>query len=525
MLNSINIVKDEIQGRYAIATKFVERGEALIIEEAFAFVPTDAYREVACAYCGKLNINGTVMAISPDDTVRYCSEKCIINDYNNHIQSAEALKKLSNLGVVGSGSEPLRLILKIAGMRKIESKDINFSDDIPLLGKANNFASIKCLEAATQYIDSKTVEELKQTSKTISKIANEHKLLLSDKEALHLLYAIQCNAHQILDDKDRAIGLGLFPFTSMLNHSCAPNCAHYFDITANGIPKLIMRATKDILPGSEICYSYVSLYSSAITRRLKLQKAYQFLCNCSRCTDNDNNDDCIDKVSANVTEKVNILSEQVQCYANLLNDDENNGIDLFTLYDSLNALVMDLIPQTNIYHKFVLQSYIIIAKAGYKISMSSGQSLEILKCSFTYALLALGCIYCMTGTRQKETGELELLIAQLLYSISKSGTMHNTTSSDFLAFVLDMIEENGELNLYLQHSDNEVQRIIEYGISYASEEFKRLHNGKNVVKIEDLYIAFATTGLECIRVCRGDEYLLTICRKLPSSIIQCYCCY
>jgi hypothetical protein len=189
---------------------------------------------------------------------------------------------------------------------------------------------------------------------------------------------------------------------------------------------------------------------------------------------------------------------------------------------------MDLIPRTNIYHKFVLQSYIIIAKAGYKIAISgqsSSNHLEILKCSFSYALLALGCIYCQTNSRQKETGELELLIAPILYAISssasKSGTILSTTSSDFIALVLDIVKENGESengNLYLHPNDNEVQRIIECGINYALEEFRRVNNGRNIIKLEDLYIAFSTTGLETIRVCRGDEHVMTICRKLPTPL-------
>ena len=254
-MNNIDIKRDNIHGRYGVANKHIARGEILISEEPYSFVPTDAYLEVCCAYCGIVNINGTVMTISPDDTVRYCSEKCIINDYNNHMQSAASLKKLSKLGVVGSGLEPLRLIFKIAGLKKVETKNMSINDnddhnDIPLLGKLNTFNNIICLEAAKSFMDPKAIEELNQTAKTITRIANECKLFIGEAEVLHLLLVIQCNAHQILDDNERAIGLGLFPFTSMLNHSCSPNCAHHFEISSNCVPTLIMRAIKDINPGS-----------------------------------------------------------------------------------------------------------------------------------------------------------------------------------------------------------------------------------------------------------------------------------
>lgn len=524
IINNIKIVNDNVngRGRYAVSTKLIEKGEVIIIEESYAFVSTDAYLEVSCNYCNILNINGTVMAINPDDTVRYCSEKCIINDYKNHIQCAESLKRLQKLGVIGSGSEALRLILKLAGIRKNENNN-NITDEvIPLLGKANCFNHIKLLEAANKSIDPITIKELQQTAKTISKIANDYNLILSEDEALHLLYAIQCNAHQIIDDKERAIGLGLFPFTSMLNHSCAPNCAHHYEITKNGSPKLIMRAIKDIDPGSEICYSYVSLYSSTTTRRLKLLKAYSFQCNCSRCNSNDI-DDCIDKV--NGIEEVEVLGQQIQSYSNLLNTNDSDTDTALKVYDSLTAIVIELIPHTNIYHKYVLQSYVTIAKAGYKAASSAlvtCNSLEVLNYSFAYALLALGCINRMTNTRLYETGDLELFIAQILYSINLSVDLkaHDIypTNSDFTSFILDMVKQNGEFNIYLHPNDNEVQSIMEWGINYANHEYERLYNDKKIIKYEDIYISFASSGLETIRCCKGDDYVMMICQKLPRDL-------
>jgi len=511
---NIEIKKDDIKGRYCIATNFIKGGDIIIEEEPYSFVPRDAYLEVCCSYCGILNIDGTVMAISNDDTIRYCSEKCIINDYNNHIQSAESLKKLSKLGIIGSGTEPLRLILKIAGNRKLENKNIMKIKDIPLLGKSNTYDNIKCLEAAKSFIDLKTIEELNQIAKTISNIANEYKLIMNEDEVLHLLLAIQCNAHQILDNNERAIGLGLFPFTSMLNHSCSPNCSHHFEITSNGIPKLIMRSIKDINPGEEICYSYVNLYQSTSNRKLQLQKAYSFTCNCLRCSNIDINDNCIDELNINSDEEVAILGKKIQSYSNFsLNIIENHQ----EVYDNLNAILIELIPLTNIYHKYVLQCYILIAKSGYLIAssnISEEKSLEILKYSFSFLLLALGCIYRMTNTRQYETGELELLTAKVLFSINNLESKKFNNINDFSNIILDLIKENGELNLYLNPNDNDVQNLIEYGFEYSKIEFeKKLKNEKKIINYEDLYITFATTGIEIIRCCKGDDYIINILLK------------
>ena len=120
--------------------------------------------------------------------------------------------------------------------------------------------------------------------------------ILSGEEASELLFMIQCNAHRITHSNGQPVGLGLFPITSLMNHSCDPNCVHHFSIETehpkalHSPPKLVMRALRDIVAGEELTYSYVDLYQSTKSRRKQLSQAYFFNCDCVRCRSADEED-------------------------------------------------------------------------------------------------------------------------------------------------------------------------------------------------------------------------------------------
>ena len=152
--------------------------------------------------------------------------------------------------------------------------------------RSNTFKHILLLEANTNSTAPNMAREVSRTAAELSNIATKCSLPLSAKDARSLLYSIQCNAHQILNSKEGETGvaLGLFPHTSMMNHSCSPNCIHRFLIEEGKPPRLVMRAIANIAKGEELCYSYVNLYQSTKARRSQLESAYSFLCECVRCS-------------------------------------------------------------------------------------------------------------------------------------------------------------------------------------------------------------------------------------------------
>lgn len=71
---------------------------------------------------------------------------------------------------------------------------------------------------------------------------------------------------------------------SMLNHSCAPNVAHYWMWTKNGIPKVRIVAIKSITIGEELMTRYIDIETRPRhTRKAILREKYNFQCECIRC--------------------------------------------------------------------------------------------------------------------------------------------------------------------------------------------------------------------------------------------------
>ena len=77
------------------------------------------HREVACGLCGKLCIAGNVFALSPKDSVYYCSEGCITRDYPVHQKEVSVLERLEKLDI-RSGDGPCRLLTRMASIRSTE---------------------------------------------------------------------------------------------------------------------------------------------------------------------------------------------------------------------------------------------------------------------------------------------------------------------------------------------------------------------------------------------------------------------
>jgi hypothetical protein len=292
------------RGRCVLATKEYHRGDLILKEEVYAFVVHHYLLSTTCSSCGRIPNNGQIFGISPDDPQRYCSQQCLTNDSLIHAAEVKALKLSRELGIDG-GMDPCNLIIRIAAMRKHENLssqgDNKPKEDLPILGRLNKFCHVMSLEAASSSLSDEILDDIRRVAAAMSELITSCDLVMSTEEAFQLLLIIQCNAHRIKFDEivfgqknSSDIGLGLFPFTSLLNHSCAPNCFHsyqFHDNTSAGAqpispPTMVIRALCDIQIGDEICYNYIPLYQSTETRQGQLSRAYSFTCSCPRCQQN-----------------------------------------------------------------------------------------------------------------------------------------------------------------------------------------------------------------------------------------------
>ena len=87
--------------------------------------------------------------------------------------------------------------------------------------------------------------------------------------------------------EQRKVATGIFPITSLVNHSCDPNSVlNFVGGPHSAFRRLNLRATRSILKGTEItiCYGpHKNKIHSVKNRREALQNQYNFFCNCEAC--------------------------------------------------------------------------------------------------------------------------------------------------------------------------------------------------------------------------------------------------
>lgn len=111
-------------GRILTAAQDIAKGSVVIAEEPYAMTINKRHAEVSCSYCGHTcDSHGTVYQVSPDDPLRYCSEKCITVDYPIHQLEISALTALISFADI-FGHEVFRMLIRVACMRKAEGATI-----------------------------------------------------------------------------------------------------------------------------------------------------------------------------------------------------------------------------------------------------------------------------------------------------------------------------------------------------------------------------------------------------------------
>lgn len=95
---------------------------------------------------------------------------------------------------------------------------------------------------------------------------------------LNILGRFRVNNPAITDCQLRAIGSGVFPCLSMLNHSCLPNCALLF---SGDLMSLV--ALRDLERNEELTISYIDVLNSREDRQRMLLEHYHFKCGCPKC--------------------------------------------------------------------------------------------------------------------------------------------------------------------------------------------------------------------------------------------------
>ncbi|KAK5646516.1 hypothetical protein RI129_004980 [Pyrocoelia pectoralis] len=158
-----------------------------------------------------------------------------------------------------------------------------------------NLSLLKCLTPIRSLL-------LTDNKKTLLKLLKSHsgaqhgfeidilkgKLGLNFKEEEENLMRLTCtvldaNSFEVtVGNEQGRTGLrGLYPLSSLMNHSCLPNTMHNFDKYQN----MIVKAATFIEKGQELFHSYTRLVWGTPVRRTHLERTKHFFCMCLRCKD------------------------------------------------------------------------------------------------------------------------------------------------------------------------------------------------------------------------------------------------
>lgn len=103
------------------------------------------------------------------------------------------------------------------------------------------------------------------------------------EQILTILRRFQANSFTLLGEFNSQLGHGVFPFSSLVNHSCEPNLAATHIYISGQKPVQTFAALRDIHPGEELTHSYVDQLQPTSMRQEQLNSRYGFNCRCRRC--------------------------------------------------------------------------------------------------------------------------------------------------------------------------------------------------------------------------------------------------
>ena len=269
---NLNVSKNV--GRYAIAKQDIKNPGTLIVKEkAYAWSVRFQFLKQICTNCAvvfDLNCNPLICDLC--EMAYYCSEKCKQAHFKYHEIQCTVLLSIGDIcQVTKSDVDLIRTILSVISNYLLDDDSIKpASSKLFIPSKQDLLLMASHTEESGGYMCSIIRSHLRP----------EHASQLTTEQILFFMSIINANSHSLSrqDDPSKIFGVGLFPLSSLFNHSCYPNVQ--FCSENNNLIYRLMRPVKE---GEELTVNYTALYQSRASRRLDLNTQKKFECHCNRC--------------------------------------------------------------------------------------------------------------------------------------------------------------------------------------------------------------------------------------------------
>ncbi|KAH8738693.1 hypothetical protein FG386_000484 [Cryptosporidium ryanae] len=285
-----------------IATQQINVGELVHVEEPYALapeLPSDLTIQTTCFHClreREVYDHAFGCSVHPNTCpFVFCRWECMIKHSRRHELECDYIGSI----VVISNQSGLPISFLLLAMRCLIQTHL---DNNSFIGK-NECVSLKILDLPS-YCDA--IEMIYPTLCSNIEIATERlietipphlRLFLSKKELETFLFSLYSNKLPVFITSASSTfnsspvpvstGVGLFPKASKFQHSCLPSCVYYL----NEENKICLRAAYNIPENSNLTISYISdLYQPTFRRKSMINSFKVFLCMCSRCLDDTEND-------------------------------------------------------------------------------------------------------------------------------------------------------------------------------------------------------------------------------------------
>lgn len=267
--------------RGAAAARDIEAGELVCVEEPFAWVPGGDAAGAVCHACASVLGEARPEGCAACEMAVYCSAGCRERHSEVHAAECALLKALPGIAAEsGASADLVRIAARVAVRGAVPGGGAERA------GRAfrASMADVREMASHVEEQDEERTESMRMAAAMalpLLPLAVRSSTRAAD--LVTLMSVVNSNAHTVCPDTapEQALGVGLYPLSSVFNHSCEPNVV--FVTEGGGGARLAYRAIRDIAAGEELCVNYVDLCAPTEARRRALLDASHFLCRCDRC--------------------------------------------------------------------------------------------------------------------------------------------------------------------------------------------------------------------------------------------------
>ncbi|CAB4476059.1 SET domain-containing protein [Rhizophagus irregularis] len=253
-------VKSEIRtndqsGRGIFALQNIPSGTLVMEDMSYASVVDDANLSIICSNC--FMKGGKLLCCANCKIVYYCSKECQRNDWAIHQHECKIFVKVQR-----KPPTSIRLICRILIRR---------------MSDPASFKEIENLQSNRNLFKQEKIEPFVQMSMVVRECVPKE-AILNSSDMIELFCRFTENSFSIMDGEMIPNGAAIYSNTSLINHSCQPNCVVVFEKS-----KMMIRCIEPIMKDQEITINYIDVSQPGEERRKELQDRYYFICKCELC--------------------------------------------------------------------------------------------------------------------------------------------------------------------------------------------------------------------------------------------------